>query len=93
MQHRHVKDWSTLLGANVEIRQNQTVICSGIVDAVTEDAQIIWVHSPVEGRRLFEKAEFHQAWATEEGTGFHYKVNRNEDASTASSGRLELQPA
>ena len=92
MLHRHVKDWSTLVGANVEIRQNQTVICSGTVDAVTEDAQILWVHSAVEGRRLFERAEHYQAWATEECTGFHYKLSRNDDVSTASHGQLELQP-
>ncbi|WP_201298454.1 hypothetical protein [Arthrobacter sp. 9AX] len=88
-----MKDWRTLVGANVQIRQDRTVICSGIVDTVTEDGQILWVQSPVEGRRLFEKTELYQAWATEECAGFHYKVSRNEEVSIASSDRLELQPA
>jgi hypothetical protein len=55
MNHRHIKDWSTLEGANVEIRQQGAAVCSGIVDAVTDDGNIFWVLAPVEGRRLFEK--------------------------------------
>ena len=73
--YRHVHDWSSLVGANVEIRREGTSICSGTVDVVTSDGQILWLVSPPHGRRLFEKAEFFQAWALEESTGFHYKIS------------------
>ena len=95
--HRRIDDWCTLSGANVEIRQQGAVICSGIVDAVTDDGRILWIHSPVEGRRLFEKADFCQAWAIEERVGFHYRVSQREHASIHSAaaqggiGRAELQ--
>jgi hypothetical protein len=75
MKQRRVNDWCTLDGANVEIRYQGSIVCSGIVDAVTEDGSILWVHSAVEGRRLFEKADSYQAWAIEERTGFHYRVS------------------
>ena len=75
MSHRRIDDWCTLSGAHVEIRQQGTIVGSGIVDAVTDDGRILWLHSRVEGRRLFEKADFYQVWATEERTGFHYKVS------------------
>ena len=73
--YRRVNDWRTLTGANVEIRQHGTMIGSGVVDAVTDDGHILWLYSPVEGRRIYEKADFYQVWAREERTGFHYKVS------------------
>jgi hypothetical protein len=73
--HRRIDDWCTLGGANVEIRQQGSVVCSGIVDTVTEDGRILWILSPIDGRRLFEKADFHQAWAIEGHAGFHYRVS------------------
>jgi hypothetical protein len=79
MMHRRIEDWCTLEGANVEIRLQGDVVCSGFVDAVTDDGKILWVQSTVDGRRLFEKAAFFQAWALEERTGFHYKVTRGEE--------------
>lgn len=78
MKQRCVDDWCTLSGVNVEIRQQGSIVSSGTVETVTEDGKILWLHSPVEGRRLFEKAEFYQAWAVEERTGFHYRVSRGE---------------
>ncbi|WP_427116732.1 hypothetical protein [Pseudarthrobacter scleromae] len=78
MTHRRIDDWCTLSGASVEIRQQGSIICSGIVDDVTDDGRIMWVHSTVQGRRLFEKADFYQAWAVEERVGFHYKATRAE---------------
>jgi hypothetical protein len=85
MNRRCINDWSSLIGANVEIRQQGSVVCSGIVDAVTDDGRILWLWSPVPGRQLFEKARFHEAWAAEERIGFHYKVNRVEAETTASA--------
>jgi hypothetical protein len=84
MTYRLVHDWNALVGAAVEIHQNDTVVCTGIVDAVTNDDQILWIQSPVEGRRLFERAESFQAWATDERTGFHYKVSRDDAIEQAS---------
>lgn len=75
MNSRRITDWSTLVGADVEIRQQGSTVCSGMVDAVTEDGRILWVRSPVEGRRLYGKADFYEAWAVEERTGFHYRVS------------------
>jgi hypothetical protein len=72
---RRISDWRTLTGAHVEIRQQGTTIGSGVVDAVTDDGRILWLYSPIEGRRLYEKADFYQAWATEDSPGFHYRVS------------------
>lgn len=75
MNSRPINDWSTLPGANVEIRQQGNTVCSGTVDAVTEDGNILWIFCPVDGRRLFDKSDFYQAWAVEERTGFHYRAS------------------
>ncbi|WP_307489932.1 hypothetical protein [Pseudarthrobacter defluvii] len=75
MPPRRVDDWCTLRGAHVEIRQQGTIVERGIVDDVTKDGRILWLYSPVEGRRLYERADFYNAWATEERTGFHFKVS------------------
>jgi hypothetical protein len=74
MDMRPIRDWRLLPGANVEIRQQGTAVCSGYVDAVTDDGKIIWVTSLGQNRRLYEKDEFYEAWATEESCGFHYKI-------------------
>lgn len=78
MDLRRITDWTILAGVRVEIRQQGTPVCSGHVDAVTDDGKILWLRSPAESRRLFEKAEFYEAWATEDRTGFHYEVDRME---------------
>lgn len=85
MNSRRITDWSTLPGANVEIRQQGNTVSSGVVDAVTDDGEILWIQSPVDGRRLFEKAEYFQVWALEECAGFHYKVSRRDEAAIAST--------
>jgi hypothetical protein len=54
MPQRRIDDWCILEGANVEIRLLGAVVCSGFVDAVTDDGKILWVQSPVDGRRLLE---------------------------------------
>lgn len=77
MEKRRIEDWVTLHGAKVEIRLQGTPVASGIVDAVTEDGSTLWLQSPTEGRKLFEKAEFYQAWAAEDGAGFHYRLTQH----------------
>lgn len=80
MDLRRIEDWTLLIGADVEIRQQGAHICSGYVDAVTDDGGILWLHGPAQNRRLFEKAEFYEAWAVEDHTGFHYKVTKAPEA-------------
>ena len=74
MTNGPITDWSNLAGAHVEIRQQGAAICTGTVDAVTEDGSILWVYAEPYGRRLFEKAEYFEAWAAEERLGFHYRM-------------------
>jgi hypothetical protein len=76
MDLRRITDWTLLTGASVEIRQQGSPVCSGQVDAVTDDGTILWLRPPAQDRRLFEKAEFYEAWATEDRAGFHYEVTR-----------------
>lgn len=77
MDKRRIKDWTLLPGASVEIRQQGSSVCTGYVDAVTDDGKILWVNSPGENRRLFEKDEFFEAWADEDRDGFHYEVTKS----------------
>ena len=81
MDVRVIKDWTLLPGASVEIRQQGSLICSGYVDAVTDDGKILWVITPSQDRRLFEQAEFYEAWAMEDRDGFHYEVTRSHDTT------------
>jgi hypothetical protein len=76
---RRINDWTLLPGASIEIRQQDRYVCSGYVDAVTDDGEILWVRSPSQDRKLFEKAEFYEAWAIEDRDGFHYEVSQSLD--------------
>ena len=76
MDLRRITDWTALTGASIEIRQQGNPVCSGYVDAVTEDGAILWMRPTAQNRRLFEKAEFYEAWAMEDRIGFHYKVTQ-----------------
>jgi hypothetical protein len=96
---RPITDWTLLTGTSIEIRQQGSPVCSGYVDAVTADGTILWLRPPAQNRRLFEKAEFYEAWATSDRTGFHYEVTKGlsrrsgptpatkDSSSTGSSGR------
>ena len=77
MDLRRIKDWTLLPGASVEIRQEGSAVCSGYVDAVTDDGKILWLSAPAQDRRLFEKAEFYEAWAAEDRDGFRYEVTKS----------------
>ncbi|MFK0005401.1 hypothetical protein [Paenarthrobacter sp. NPDC090522] len=72
MANGRIDDWHSLTGARVEIRQLGVRVCEGIVDTVTEDGEILWLQSPLDGRRLFEKTELYEAWLDESRVGFHY---------------------
>lgn len=73
---RRIQDWTLLPGTSVEIRQQNTSVCKGFVDAVTDDGKILWLNSPAQNRRLFEKDEFYEVWADEVREGFHYEVTK-----------------
>ncbi|MGR0161160.1 hypothetical protein [Paenarthrobacter nitroguajacolicus] len=75
MELRRISDWTTLVGARIELRQQGRPVCSGHVDAVTDDGSILWLVAPADKRRIYEKAEFYEAWAQEEQTGFHYRAS------------------
>lgn len=76
MDFRRITDWTVLTGTSIEIRQQGNPVCSGFVDAVTDDGAILWLRPVGQNRRLFEKADFYEAWATEDRTGFHYEVTK-----------------
>lgn len=71
-----IEDWTLLRGARVEIRRQGISVCSGSVDAVTEDGNILWLSATPDGRRLFEKAELYEVWAAEDRDGFHYQISK-----------------
>jgi hypothetical protein len=73
---RRVEDWVLLPGARVEIRQLGIPVCSGYVDAVTDDGKILWLCARGQTRRLFEKAESYEVWAREDREGFHYQISK-----------------
>ncbi|WP_181365032.1 hypothetical protein [Arthrobacter sp. HMWF013] len=81
MDLRRVTDWTLLTGAIVEIRQLGSTVSGGHVDAVTDDGKILWLRPPAGNRRLFEKAEFYEAWAAEDRDGFHYEVTKGLDSA------------
>ena len=76
MDLRKITDWTLLAGASIEIRRQGSPVCAGHVDAVTADGRILWLRPPAETRRMFEKAEFHEAWTAEDRFGFHYEVTK-----------------
>ncbi|UKA55176.1 hypothetical protein LFT45_04370 [Arthrobacter sp. FW305-BF8] len=62
MNQRLIEDWTALPGLEVVIRLGGRAICCGLVDAVTEDGNILWVHPAGGERRLYEKSQTYEAW-------------------------------
>lgn len=57
-------DWSRLEGVHVVIRRHGQSVRAGVVDAVTQDATILWLAVDHNGNRtLFESAEGYEVWA------------------------------
>lgn len=73
MKHHHTTDWTKLAGAHIEIRTQGRLVDTGYVDCVTADGAILWLISAPRIRKLYEKAELHEAWVIEDpaatGTG------------------------
>lgn len=76
MDLRRITDWTLLHGATIEIRHQGSPVCSGHVDAVTDDGKILWLRPTAQNRRLFEKAELYEAWAADDRPGFHYEITK-----------------
>lgn len=93
MDLRRITDWTLLHGATIEIRHQGSPVCSGNVDAVTDDGKILWLRPTAQNRRLFEKAEFYEAWAADDRPGFHYEITKAlSEQAPVKSGSVTLAP-
>jgi hypothetical protein len=75
MKPRRVEDWTALKGVSIDVRLNGRTICSGIVDDVTTDGSILWVHPAGSERRLFQKSNSYEAWTDEQSAPFIYRIS------------------
>lgn len=58
------KDWSDLAGLRIEIRKDDEIIRTGLVDDVATSGTVLWMASHgAHLRMLFEKAEGYTAWS------------------------------
>lgn len=71
MEFHRTEDWGTLPGRLIQIRSQGRILCTGVVDCVTHDGTILWIHPRSDVRRLIEKALGHEAWAQTEGPPAH----------------------
>jgi hypothetical protein len=64
MTESPLESWDLLPGTWVEIRHSGRPVQSGPIDAVTVNADVLWLaaNGP-HPRRLFEKAEGYEVWA------------------------------
>jgi hypothetical protein len=90
MELRHVSDWTTLVGAKVEIRREGISIAHGGVDTVTVDGSMLWLQTGLDPRKLYDKAERDEAWVNDSRLGFHYQINFGE-AESGAHDRHDLQ--
>lgn len=90
MELRHIFEWTTLVGAKVEIRREGISIARCRVDAVTMDGSMLWLQPGLDSRKIYEKAELYEAWASDSRLGFHYQINLSE-AESGAHDRLDLQ--
>jgi hypothetical protein len=74
MNFVQVDDWTALVGMDIDVRRQGGTVCSGIVDAVTPDGSILWICPAGGTRRLFEKADWFQAWAAADDPAVQYHL-------------------
>jgi hypothetical protein len=61
---QHV-EWSQLVNALVEIRQNGQTIRKGIVEEAMPDSSALWIAADSDSpRRIFETCQGHEVWVT-----------------------------
>lgn len=56
MELRHISEWTTLVGATIEIRREGISLSRGRVDAVTMDGSMLWLQPELDSRKLYEEA-------------------------------------
>lgn len=73
MDSARIEDWDLLPGTLVEVRLRGSSIRTGRVDAVSLEAEVLWLaNDGAYPRQLFEKAEGYEVWlcgADEDGPG------------------------
>jgi hypothetical protein len=77
-------DWLPILGEFVEIRLHGVAVCAGVVDAVTNDNEILWLsaYGP-RSRTMMERADGYTVW-------IEYKWETN--ATSCSAVRELIRP-
>jgi hypothetical protein len=56
-------DWTSVIGEQVEIRNNGQAVRSGVVDCVTQDGSIVWLAAEgAFGREMVSRADGHEVW-------------------------------
>lgn len=65
----YVADWRTLeCGDGVVVSNESAFPVRGIVDAITSDGEIVWIHGDNgSGRQLFTRLEGHKLWRSVAG--------------------------
>lgn len=73
MDSARIEDWDLLPGTLVEVRLRDATVRAGRVDAVSLEAEVLWLaNDGVYPRQLFEKAEGYEVWlcgADEDSSG------------------------
>ncbi|WP_461175306.1 hypothetical protein M1D93_20355 (plasmid) [Arthrobacter sp. Z1-9] len=60
--YRH-EEWSQLVGAFVEVRNDKRVLRSGFVDDAMADSSALWLAADgIDGRALITRAEGYEVW-------------------------------
>jgi hypothetical protein len=63
MEQSRLDSWAVMPGTFVEIRRKGRPVRTGRVDAVSLDAELLWIaHDGAVPRQLFEKAEGYEVW-------------------------------
>ncbi|MGF9663600.1 hypothetical protein AAIH25_17220 [Arthrobacter crystallopoietes] len=66
MTQSRLDNWALMPGTLVEIRRKGRHVRAGRVDAVSLDAELLWLaNDGAVPRQLFEKAEGHEVWSCE----------------------------
>ena len=57
-----IQDWRTVKGQPAEVRSGQSILCAGVVGAVSEDGTTLWIQPYFGGRRVFSKNDSCEIW-------------------------------
>lgn len=63
MTLQNYPDWWRLKGALVQIRMDEEVVATGLVDSVMPDSSVLWLAAEsTRSRRMYVAAEGYTAW-------------------------------